>query len=264
MHIGFLLIYTQYLYKTVLCIQYGIIQKNPEHQNKLYIIFNREKPILDKISKSTTENNCNTNEGLNSSNINDNDLEAVGHKNSKLQFTYTNFLNSPITYELQEQKSDKGENGDTDFVNRYINNNDKLINEELEMPEKVTTSYKNIKKYVKRTKINYFESYFFGVVQIFRFNCFLAVLYILIFTSNYFFIKDVKVDETLVKESYIKNCRYGKTELFLTTVEDMLVVFLLFKGRKIFKYSLVLNEIRYLTIVEYFWVFIGPLIDVII
>jgi len=259
-HIGFLLIYTQYLYKTILSTQYGILQKNPDHQNKLYVIFNREKPLLDKILNSAE---CNSNFYMN--NNNDNGLNSNIPKTSRIN-SNTNAVSTLNNYEIKDQNLIQKDDT-ANILNRYISNNDKLIIEEdLDMP-KITDSFSDLKKYVKRTKVNYFESYFLGVVQVLRVNCVLVIFYILVFSFyyiNFFYLRKIKIEKTLVKNSFITTCYNGKTELLLATTEDILILILLFRGRKIFKYSLVLNEIRNLTISEYIWIFIGPLVDVII
>ncbi|OUM62036.1 hypothetical protein PIROE2DRAFT_20870 [Piromyces sp. E2] len=75
------------------------------------------------------------------------------------------------------------------------------------------------------------------------------------------YVKHIEWKKELVGNEFIFTCKYGNTELFLTTIEDVLVVSLIFKLRKIFKFSLILKEMYVLTLTVYLWVFIGPLVD---
>jgi len=253
-HIGFILIYTQYLYKAIVNTQYGINTTKAKHRDKLKMIFNLEKSLLELILKTSTQNsssiiNC---KSSGSEELLENDTLNNNHK--KYSMNTLNLIDEINMIQCEDQKN---------FMDNFLSDN--KLNEQNSLDNISSSSnYKNIREYVKKRKYNISEKMFSHVVQTFRFNIILIIFYILVYIINALFIKDIEWKKELVNNEFIFNCQYGNTELFLTTVENLLVVFLIYKIRKIFKFSLVLKEIRLLTFTVYMWVFIGPLVDVII
>ncbi|ORX87900.1 hypothetical protein BCR32DRAFT_274109 [Anaeromyces robustus] len=259
-HYGFLLIYSQFVYKFIISLQYGIRQDNPRHQLKLQFILVRSKPIINYLLKNVSSSITEYNSGLYTSN------ENICSRSCNISIVKLfNEVNNDFTANIMNESLAIPKDDQINFVSSFIYEN---LNNSFEFfsieKANITNSFTELKEYVKRTKTDYYQKYFLRVCNVFFFNILLLIYGISVYIINSIYIRDITLGKELVDDEFIPNCDNGQTDIFVLTIENIMVIWLLYKQKPIFKYSLVLKEIRYLSITVYLWVFIGPLVDVII